>query len=354
MARHTLSELALIAGATLEGDGRIAIEGTASLVEATPAQISFCSLERYLPQLEATRAGAVVVPPGLSARRADLPRLVHADPNVAFTRICAAFAPARPRPAPGVHAAAHVAPSVELGADVSVGPGCSLAAGVRLGARCVLHPGVHLGADCVLGEDCELYPGVVLYPGVSLGARVVIHAASVLGADGFGYEPPAGPGGNWTKIPHSGGVELGDDVEIGAGCTIDRARFGVTRIERGAKLDNQVHVGHNCVVGAGSMLAAQVGLAGSTSVGRGVLLGGQTGVGGHLHIGDGARCAGQSGVISDVAPGSDLWGTPAQPRREVLRAAAEVRRLGQLRRRLETLERRLDGASKSTTGEEDR
>ena len=341
MARRTLSDLAQLTGARLLGDGGVLVDGAASLAEATSSQISFCALPRYAPQLEATRAAAVVVPPALSERRTDLPRLVHPDPNVAFTHVCAAFAPVRPAPGPGVHPTASVDPTARLAADVHVGPLCSVGPGAELGAGTVLHAGVHVGADCALGQGCELFPGVVLYPGVRLGARVRVHAGAVLGADGFGYEPPRQRGGAWGKIPHVGTVEVGDDCEIGAACTIDRARFGVTRLEQGVKLDNLVHVGHNCTIGAGTMIAAQTGLSGSTSVGRGVLIGGQSASAGHLHVGDGARVGGQSGLIGDVAPGAELWGTPAQPKREVLKQTAELRRLGALRRRVEALERRL-------------
>lgn len=348
MARRTLSELAQIAGARLLGDGDVLVDGAASLVDATASQISFCALPRYAPQLEATRAAAVVVPPDLSARREDLPRLVHPDPNVAFTHVCAAFAPTRPAPAPGVHPSAVVDPSARLAPDAHVGPLCSVGPGSELGAGCVLHPGVHVGADCSLGEGCELFPGVVLYPGVRLGRRVRVHAGAVLGADGFGYEPPRERGAPWGKIPHVGTVEVGDDCEIGAACTLDRARFGVTRLEAGVKLDNQVHVGHNCTIGAGTMIAAQAGLSGSTSIGRGVLLGGQSATRGHMHVGDGARVGGQSGLIGDVEPGAELWGTPAQPKREVLKQAAELRRLASLRRRVEALEQRLAGQEHDT------
>lgn len=342
MARRTLSDLARLCGARLEGDGGVSVDGAASLPEAGATQISFCTSPRYAAQLDATRAAAVVVPPALRERRSDLPRLVHADPNAAFTRICAAFAPPARRPVPGVDASAAVEPGARLAADVSVGALCSIAAGAELGARCVLHAGVHVGPGAVLGEDCELFPGVVLYPGVRLGARVRVHAGSVIGADGFGYEPPRERDGLWIKIPHVGTVEIGDDVEIGACCTIDRARFGVTRLEAGVKLDNLVHVAHNCTIGAGTMIAAQTGLSGSTTVGRGVLMGGQCATAGHLRVGDGARIGGQAGMIGDVEPGVDLWGTPARPRREVLKEIAELRRLGELRRRLEALERRLE------------
>lgn len=351
MARRTLSELAQLTGARLEGDGGLSVDGAASLAEASGSQISFCALPRYAAQLETTRAAAVVLPPALRDRRGDLPRLVHPDPNAAFSRICAAFAPPAPRPTAGVDPSARIDARAHLGAEVAVGALCSVGADVRLGARCVLHPGVHIGAGCELGDDCELFPGVVLYPLVRLGARVRVHAGSVLGADGFGYEPPRERGAPWSKIPHVGTVEIGDDVEIGACCTIDRARFGVTRLESGVKLDNLVHVAHNCTIGAGTMIAAQTGLSGSTGVGRGVLIGGQAATAGHLRIGDGARVGGQSGVISDVEPGAELWGTPAHSKRDVLRETAELRRLGELRRRVEELERRLARSQGETQGE---
>jgi UDP-3-O-[3-hydroxymyristoyl] glucosamine N-acyltransferase len=351
MARRTLSELAQLTGARLEGDGSVCVDGAASLAEAGATQISFCALPRYAAQLETTRAAAVVLPPALRERRRDLPRLVHADANAAFTRICAVFAPPPPRPRPGIDPSARVAADARLGGEVSIGAHCSVAEGAVLGERCVLHPGVHVGPGCELGSDCELFPGVVLYPSVRLGARVRVHAGSVLGADGFGYEPPRERGAPWSKIPHVGTVEIGDDVEIGACCTIDRARFGVTRLEAGVKLDNLVHVAHNCTIGAGTLIAAQTGLSGSTSVGRGVLIGGQSASAGHLRVGDGARIGGQSGLIGDVEPGAELWGTPARPRRDVLKETAELRRLGELRRRVEALERRLGQRAAETDTE---
>jgi UDP-3-O-[3-hydroxymyristoyl] glucosamine N-acyltransferase len=341
MAAHTLSELALAAGAELLGDGSYVVEGTAGLAEASPREVSFCAQPRYQSLLASTAAGAVVVPPGMETVRSDLHLLVHRDPNAAFTSICALFAAERARPAPGVDPRAEVHASAELGADVSIGAFVSVGARARLGERTVLHPGVRVGPGVVIGADCEIHANTVLYEGVQLGARCIVHAGVVLGGDGFGYQPPSDKGGAWTRIPHSGRVEIEDDVEIGAGSTVDRGRFGATRIGRGAKLDNLVHIGHNCVVGAGSMLAAQVGLAGSTRLGRGVQLGGQVGVGGHVEIGDGARLGGQTGVIGDIEAGSEMWGTPARPRREFFRQIAALGQLERLRRRTADLERRL-------------
>jgi UDP-3-O-[3-hydroxymyristoyl] glucosamine N-acyltransferase len=351
MSAHTLSELARLCGARLTGGGDVEVGGTAGLAEAGPREVSFCAQPRYLPLLESTAAAAVVVPEGLEVRRQDLRLLVHEDPNAAFTRICALFAGERTRPAPGVDPRADVHPTAELGADVHVGAFASVGERARVGPRALLHPGVRVGPGVVIGADCELHPNVVLYEGVSLGERCVVHACAVLGADGFGYEPPAEPGRPWSRIPHSGRVEVADDVEIGAGTTVDRGRFGATRIGPGAKLDNLVHVAHNCVVGAGSMLAAQVGLAGSARVGRGVQLGGQVGVGGHLEVGDGARIGGQGGVIGDVEPGAELWGTPARPRREFFRQVAALGRLGGLRSQVAELERRIAALEGRRSGE---
>ena len=340
MARRTLSELAELCGAVLEGDPSRTVVGPAGLRDAGADEISFCAQPRYRRELERTRAAAVVVPQALEVGRRDLALLRCPDASRAFSKIVESFAPERWRPEPGVHPSAVVHPSALLdpgaaiGALCVIGPGCELAAGV------VLHPRVTLGANVRLGERTEIHPGAVLYDGVSLGARCLIHAGAVLGSDGYGFEP--GPEG-WDKIPQCGTVVLEDDVEVGANATIDRGRFGATRVARAVKLDNLVHLGHNVVVEEGAMLAAQVGVAGSTRIGRGALLGGQVGVGGHLVIGEGARVAGQSGVIRDVAARADLFGMPARERREALRGLARLARLDGLEARLRALERGAQG-----------
>lgn len=334
MAQHTLSELARVAGARLVGDPTRTIEGTASLGEARETQITFCVDATHAQALFATRAAAAVVPSSLEVARTDLALLRCDDPNRAFTRICALFATERPRPAPGVHPRAVVASSAALGADVAIGELAVVGARARLGARVVVHPGAVIGPDCEVGEDTEIHPHAVLYAGVKVGARCLVHAGAVLGADGFGFEPPKGLGEPWTKIPQSGTVVIEDEVEIGANTTIDRARFGTTRIGRGTKLDNLIHVAHNCEIGAGSMLAAQVGVAGSTRIGRSAMIGGQAGIGGHLVLGDGLRIGGQSGVIGAVPGGVELFGTPARPKREVFKNYAALERLPRLAERL--------------------
>lgn len=346
MATHTVSELAELAGARLEGDPARRIDGTASLADARGTHVTFCVDPKYAEALARTQAAAVVVPHALAVARGDLALLRCDDPNRAFTKICALFAKERPRPASGVHPRAVVAQNARLGADVAIGECAVIGHGASLGARVVVHPGAVVGPDCEVGDDTELHPHVVLYAGVRVGARCLLHAGAVLGADGFGFEPPRALGEPWTKIPQSGTVVVEDDVEIGANATIDRARFGTTRIGRGAKLDNLIHVAHNCEIGAGSMLAAQVGIAGSTRVGRSAMIGGQTGIGGHLTLPDGVRIGAQSGVIGVIPSGVEVFGTPARPKREVFKHYALVERLPKLVERLEAriaeLERRLE------------
>jgi UDP-3-O-[3-hydroxymyristoyl] glucosamine N-acyltransferase len=193
----------------------------------------------------------------------------------------------------------------------------------------------------VLFRSTEIHSNAVLYAGVAIGERCLVHAGAVIGSDGFGFEPPRALGEPWTKIPQSGTVVVEDEVEIGANTTIDRARFGTTRIGRGVKLDNLIHVAHNCEIGAGSMIAAQVGFAGSTRIGRSAMIGGQAGFGGHLSLPDGLRVGGQSGVIGDVPGGVELFGTPARPKREVLKQHAALDRLPKLVARVAELEQRL-------------
>ncbi|MCE9594637.1 MAG: UDP-3-O-(3-hydroxymyristoyl)glucosamine N-acyltransferase [Planctomycetes bacterium] len=341
MATHTLSELAAIAGARLVGDPGRTVDGTAALADAGERHVTFCVDASWADGLATTRAAAAVVPTGLRIARSDLAWLESDDPNAAFTKICALFATERPRPAPGVHPRASVSTVARLGVGVAIGELAVVGARAELGPNVVVHPGVVIGPDCRIGEGTELHANAVLYSGVQVGARCVVHSGAVLGADGFGFEPPKRLGEPWTKIPQSGTVVVEDDVEIGANTTIDRARFGVTRIGRGTKLDNLIHIAHNVEVGAGSMFAAQVGVAGSTRIGRSAMIGGQAGVGGHLVLGDGVRIGGQSGVIGEVPSGVDLFGTPARPKREVFKHYALIEKLPKLLARIAELETRL-------------
>jgi UDP-3-O-[3-hydroxymyristoyl] glucosamine N-acyltransferase len=338
MTTRTLIDLAKACGASLEGDAALEIRGPASLRDAQADEVAFCGHPRFRAELERTRAGAVLVPRDMAVVRSDISLLRCDDPNRAFTQVAALFVDLGAKPALGVHPSAVVEADCELGAEVSIGPLCHIGARTRIGARTILRAGVCLGEAAQIGEDCELFPHVVLYPRVRVGARCVIHAGSVLGSDGHGFEPSAK---GWTKIPQCGTVVVEDDVEIGANTTIDRARFGVTRIGRGSKIDNLVHIAHNVVIGEAAMIVAQAGIAGSTRLGKRVVLGGQVGVSGHLELGDDVRVGGQGGVIGHVHSGLELWGTPARPIKETLRTLAHAARADQLVQRVRELERRL-------------
>jgi len=335
---RTLAELAERCGALLEGDGERLVTGPADLEGATEHEVSFLANPRYASLLETTRAAGVVV--GREVERArEGPTLLRVeDPNRAFTAIVSLFVEEARSPEPGVHPTAAVSPSAELGPRVHVGPFCTVGAEARVGAGAVLRAGAHVGERCRIGERTTLHPGVVLYPRVEIGADCVIHAGTVIGSDGFGFEPSTT---GWRKVPQCGTVVVGDRVEIGANCTVDRARFGATTIAPGVKIDNLVHIAHNVRIGADSLLIAQVGVSGSVRIGERVVLAGQVGVSGHLRIGDGARVGAQAGVIGDIPAGVDWWGYPARPRMQALREMAYPKRVPRIEARLEELERRL-------------
>jgi len=333
-----LDQLADLCGARLEGDGSALVAGPATLDQAGPDEVSFLANPRYSPLLSSTRALAVVVGADLAVERRDICLLRAADPNRAFSRIVAAFASERPAVAPGVHPRAHVAADAVLGADVAIGPNATVESGAVVGAGAVLWGGCYVGPGARIGAGSVLWPGATVLDGCVVGERCVLHPGCVIGADGFGFEPtPRG----WIKIPQCGTVVLEDDVEIGANTTVDRARFGATRIGRGAKLDNLVHIAHNVEIGPDSVMAAQAGVAGSARLARGVVVGGQVGIGGHVKIASGVRLAGQSGVYGDLDEPGDYIDSPARPKREALRRMAAASRAEELARRVRALEARL-------------
>ena len=334
-ARLTLQELADRLSAELQGNGGKAISGLASLREASTGDLSFYADERYREELAETRAGAILVREPVEGVRAD--QLVHPDPYLAFLGLIDAFFPP-PSVSPGVSARAEVAASAEIGADVAVGSFARIGERARVGAGAIVHDGVSIGDHAAVGAGCVLGTNSVVRERCSLGERVILHPGAVIGSDGFGF---ARRDGRFIKVRHVGTVVVEDDVEIGANATVDRGTLGVTRIRRGVKLDNLVHVAHNVDIGEHSAMAAQAGVSGSTVIGQRVLMGGQVGIVDHLRIGDDAILIAQAGVIGDVAPGTMVSGYPARPHREVLKAAAGMRGFEQLRRRVAELERRL-------------
>lgn len=344
MPTRTLSELARLCGAVVDGDPNRAIDGPASLAEAGPREITFFANPRYRNQLAETHAGAVVVSPDIEKPRADLSFLRVTNPDKAFTAIVAAFAEEDPAPLAGIHSSAVVDPSAKVAQSASIGAFCWIGPGAVVGERTTLHASVSIGRNAQVGDDTTIHSGVRIYSRVTIGSRVLLHSNCVIGSDGYGFEPTRE---GWAKIPQVGTVIVEDDVEMGASCAIDRGRFGATRIGRGAKLDNLVHVAHNVSVGEAALLIAQVGIAGSSRIGKRAIVAGQVGIGGHVTIGDGARIGAQSGVTGDVPPGVDYLGTPAHPRSDALRSWSLTARLPELTQRVRELEKKLAAMERS-------
>lgn len=335
----TVNDLAARVGGTVQGDGTLRITGVAALRDAVAGDLSFLANPKYAPQVAATRASAVLVAATWTGEHSAVLIRVP-SPDRAFAQLVPLFAPPPVAHAPGLHPTAIVGEGVVLGDGVSIGPYAVIGKGSRVGAHCVLEAHVVLGEQCVLGEGCHLYPHVSVRERVRMGTRVAIHNGSVVGSDGYGYTVTLGADGRPVveKVPQLGNVEIGDDVEIGANVTIDRARFGATRIGNGVKIDNLVQIAHNVQIGDSSGVIAQVGISGSTHVGRGVILWGQAGIAGHLDIGDGAQVLAQAGVSKDVPAGAMVVGSPAADRREAVKVFALPRTVDRLKARLEALE----------------
>ncbi len=326
----------------LVGDGDALIEGPAKIENATEGQVSFVANEKYVRFLGSTRASLLIVgekaPIGEYSDR--LAFLKVKDPYTAFVFVLQLFSSPRRVACEGIARTAVLGDKVSMGANVSVGEhavigdGCIVGDNTVIGAHTVLMNGVRIGRDCCL------FPGVVCYDGTVLGDRVVLHSGAVIGADGFGFAPQ--PDGSYMKIPQMGIVEIRDDVEIGANSTVDRATMGSTVVEKGAKIDNLVQIGHNCMIGENTVIASQAGISGSVSVGRNCLIGGQAGFAGHLSLPERTTVAARAGVTkSSDLPGQSLGGFPAQSLRSQFRQEALVRNLGRMKERLEALEAEL-------------
>lgn len=343
----TVQELAALVHGQVRGDGGRVIRAARPLREAGPEDVTFVENDRHARQLRDCRAGAVVVSPSLAPRPDEEPAnpsngaltyIQVADPLEAFVTIARRFQARTDSSPHGIDPLASVHPTAQIGPDASVFPYAVIGEGAVLGARCRVHSGVVVGRDCRIGDDVTLYPHAVLYDGTVLGNRVTVHAHAVLGADGFGYRVQ---NGRHVKVPQFGWVELGDDVEIGAGTTIDRGTFGATRVGEGTKIDNLVMIAHNCRIGRHNLFVSQVGIAGSSSTGDYVVIAGQVGVADHVHIGDHAQIGARSGLFRDVPAGERMLGAPATPEREQKRIFLSIERLPELVRDVRQIKQHL-------------
>jgi len=331
--------------ARLEGED-IAVSAVNTLEDAKSGEISFFSNPKYISAISSTKASAVVVrdevdvPDSISAIRCE-------DPYAGITVAIIAIHGHRQHPQWGISERATIDPTARLGKDVNIAPGATVSAGVSIGNNCTLYPGCYVGNRAAIGNGCTLYPNVVVYDHCQLGDRVTIHAGSVIGEDGLGYAPH---GEDWIKIPQVGVAILGDDVEIGANCSIDRATLGRTEIGRGTKFGNSIVIGHGTKIGPNCMFVGLVGVAGSVTVGKHVTLAGQVGVVGHIEIGDDVQVGAQSGISADVDAGKQVFGSPAIPISRARRSIAIVGKLPEWTQRIKDLERELKELRESVSG----
>jgi UDP-3-O-[3-hydroxymyristoyl] glucosamine N-acyltransferase len=333
----TIAELATrVSGTLVGGDSTRALTGAATLETAAPTDVTLVDAASKLHLLAKSRAAAAIVPGGTGPL--DRPTIEVADVHAAFTAAVLAFRPPRRGPRIGVSPQAAVDPSARLAADVDIHPFATIGADVEIAAGATIHSGVRIMPGCRIGAGTVIHPNAVLYDDTVVGARCIVHANAVLGAFGFGYK--AGPEG-YTLSAQLGWVELADDVEVGAGTTIDRGTYGPTLIGAGTKIDNLVMIAHNCRLGRHNMICSQVGVAGSTTTGDWVVMAGQVGVRDHVHIGDKAVLGARSGVSNDVEPGKIVLGEPAIDLRERKLQLAALSKLPEMRRELKQVAARV-------------
>jgi UDP-3-O-[3-hydroxymyristoyl] glucosamine N-acyltransferase len=327
--KHSVQAIAERVGARLIGDPQVEVSGVASIASASTDSLVFVDDEKHLSAAFESRAGAVIAGNFATSPSSPKPLLISDHPKLAFSRAARLFIGNEQDRLQMIHTSAIVHPSAVLAAGIRVdakaviGERAHIEEGTRIGTSC------SIGAEVKIGGNCEIYPNVTIYPGAVLGDRVIVHAGAVLGSDGFGYVRDRQTG-HYEKFPQVGRLVIEDDVEIGANATIDRGALDETRIRRGTKIDNLVHIGHNCQIGEDVVIAAQTGLSGSIIIENAVILGGQVGVGEHARIEEGVMLGGQGGVLPNKilrGKGVAFWGTPAQPLRQYLKQLATLARL---------------------------
>ena len=340
---RTLGELAQLVEGELLGDPEFKITGVAALEEARSHEISFVVGPKYASKAHQSKAGALIVPPKMQTF--EKPLIISENPYLGFAKILKLFAQEQHKAVLGVSAKAHLGADVVLGDEISIHPQVYIGNNTVVGHRVTLHPGVYIGSDVHIGDDTTIYPNATVLARCIIGKRVIIHSGTVVGSDGFGF---AQDGKSHFKIPQVGIVQIDDDVEIGANCTIDRGTMGKTWIQRGVKIDNLVQVAHNVIIGEDSIIIAQVGISGSTKIGKHVILAGQVGVTGHLEIGDSVRVGAQSGIAKSIPAGQTVSGSPAIDHRDWLKNCHIISRLPELRKKIMDLEKRFASLEEET------
>lgn len=334
----TVAQLAGMVGGTVEGDATRVISGANTIEGAGPADLAFASNKKALVSVSQSNAGCLLVPEAFSGK-GSWSLIKVPEPRSAFVRAVDALYP-RKKFLSGIHPSAIVSPGASVASDCFIGARVSIGTGTTIASGCQICDGCFIGDNVVIGPGTYLHANVVLYDHVSIGARAIIHAGCVIGADGFGFTLS---GDHYEKFPQVGTVQIGDDVELGANCCIDRAALGITRIGDGCKFDNLVHVAHNCHIGRHVVVAAQTGFSGSVTVGDFAVIGGQAGIGEKANIQAKAVVGGKSGVLTSqvIHSGEPVWGIPARPLRGYLKRLAYAQKLPELNETVREIRQRV-------------
>ena len=335
MMTKSVKELAALVGGEVAGDEAVEISGAADIQDAHDGDIVFAETPKLFEKARESQAAAIIARRG--ALDSGKPIIAVDNPRYAFACVLEVFAPLPTRPA-GIHPIAIVSPTASIGENPSIGDNVHIGENVTIGKNAWIHPFVFIDDDVSLGDDVVLYPFVAIHRDVVIGHRVRIHSGTVIGSDGFGYTRV---GGRHYKIPQIGAVVIGDDVEIGANVTIDRARTGKTEIGRGTKIDNLVHIAHNVTIGEDCLVIAQVGISGSVHIGNRVILAGQAGIKDNITIGHNAIICARAGVIGDVKPNAFVSGYPARPHKDQMKMQAAQNRLPDILKLLKALKQKV-------------
>lgn len=330
-----LSEIAEAIGGKVEGDPDKYIEFIAPFETANDRHITYAGKASFIEKIPQSSAGAIIVPEKVSIEGRNL--IKAAIPYVAFAKVLQLFFPQQ-TPKDSISPLSNIEEGFLFGKNVEIFSNVFIGKRVSLGDRVRIMPGVYIGDDVKIGSDVTLYPNVTIMEKTIIGSRVIINAGTVIGSDGFGFAPD---GHRYHKIPHTGFVQIDDDVELGANNTVDRGTFGRTWIKQGVKTDNLVQIAHNVTVGEHSVLVAQVGIAGSTTIGSHAVIAGQAGIAGHLRIGDRVTVGPQAGIAQDVDSGQIVSGSPEMPHRTWLKVNRIIPRLPEMRKKIRELEERL-------------
>lgn len=332
---YSLEELSNHVGGEVQGDGSIMISAVGTLSGSAEHQISFLTNPKYKPQLKDTKAGAVILHESLKGD-SPVPALVVANPHAAFALIAQLF-DTTPVVATGIAESAVVATSARIGSDVALGHNVIIEDNVVLGDRVVIGANTVIRKGTHIGEDSVVHPNVTIYHDVVIGKRVTIHSQTVIGAAGFGY---ANDKGVWLPIPQTGSVRIGDDSQIGASSSIDRGAMEDTILGKNVIIDNQVQIGHNCIIGDHSCICGATGIAGSCHIGKHVIIGGGVGINGHISICDQVQVTGYTMIVQDITePGVYSSGQPAQTNREWRKNTVRLQKIGSLFDRVKALEK---------------